>query len=786
MVRAFLLAVLCLLVVAPVTRAAEETGEAFNNQITAAIKKGVAWLYDQRSPWGTWEAGQEPAGTQADLPDQGQFGELTALTARALLMAGESNRDPRIEQAADFLISSERITGTNAVGFRAQLWPLLEQTPAIRQAMARDRKIILSAMHDSGRTRGLFSYRTDITSGSDIADHDVSFHATMGMQAIAEAGIEVPDDFWRTVQRAWRSQQGRDGTWSDRVGRAATLPAEARQGRPLATTADGVAVLFAVDDELADLRQAGCMPMPGDPFIESGLNWIDSHFDQLRNPYIFGGIPLLNYGLYSVARIGAISGRKFFNQRDWYEDGARMLLASQDQATGSWGNLPDTCFAVLFLSCGRYPVLVSKLQYNAPAPPPLARSGGRPGRPPRGGGAPPRWDGWNLRPRDLASLVGWVGKQVEEPFNWEIVSLKVSADELHDSAVLYMTGNQPLNLTAEDKAKLKLFIEQGGILVGSADCEARGFSDSFRQLGNELFPAYEFRNVPRDSIIYTGQQYRAAKWKEPPSVLELNNGVRDLMLLIASGDPSRYLQLRQVGSRQYLYELMSDILFYSVDQGGTRLKGESYIVLPDPAANVSATAKIARLGYDGNWDPEPGGWVRLAAVMHNQRGVDLHVAAIRPEDGNLDGTFTAAHLTGTANFHFSDAARARIAAYVKDGGTLVIDAAGGSAAFDMAAQAEIKAMFPDSALQVLPPDDPVFSAGESLVSAGYRRFARLRLGQTDRFRVQGAAAGAGMIYYSAEDLTEGLVGQPIDGVYGYQPRTATSLMANIISRSVHR
>lgn len=546
-------------------------------------------------------------------------------------------------------------------------------------------------------------------------------------------------------------------------------------------TASGIAVLLGSDDELAALRPADCRAVKPDPNIDPGLDWMDANFDQTREGHEIGGITLKNYALYALERIGMISGRKYFGQRDWYQDGAKLLLKSQEAASGAWDNLPDTCFAVLFLTRGRNPIIVSKLEYDviptARGKPAAGQSAGQPA------GAP-RPANWNLRPRDLASLTDWLGTQVEQEFNWETVSFKTPVEELHDSAVLYLAGNQPLNLMPEDKAKLKQFIQEGGILFGNADCASKEFSDSFRALGTELFPAYEFRNVPRDSVIFTGEEYRAAKWKFPPQVLELNNGVRDLMLLAPEADPSRFFQQRQIGSRQDVYELLADILFYSVDQSGARLKGDTYIVRPN-SQPARRSVKIARLEYGGNWDPEPGGWTRLAAVMHNTRGIDLQVQTLTPGEGKLNNTFKLAHLTGTANFHLGDSARAEIKRFVDRGGVLVIDAAGGSPAFDAAAQAEIKAIFPEGALELLSPDHPIYKAGMTLTRPSFRRYQRSRLPSTSQFRVEGFDTGTARrktaVIYSAEDITEGLVGQPVDGVYGYQPQTATNLMANLIT-----
>jgi len=205
-------------------------------------------------------------------------------------------------------------------------------------------------------------------------------------------------------------------------------------------------------------------------------------------------------------------------------------------------------------------------------------------------------------------------------------------------------------------------------------------------------------------------------------------------------------------------------------------------VRPDPSATVNKTIKVARLEYDGNWDPEPAGWIRLAAVMHNTRGIDLQVTPIRLGEGKLDNSFNVADLTGTSLFHFTENSRAEIKRFVDGGGTLVIDAAGGSAAFAAAAQAEMKNVFPDGNLDILPSEHPVFSSGMSLTRAFYRRFAADRIGQSTDFHLQGLDAnGRTAVFFSAEDISAGLVGEPMDGIYGYAPRLATELMANILT-----
>ena len=56
------------------------------------------------------------------------------------------------------------------------------------------------------------------------------------------------------------------------------------------------------------------------------------------------------------------------------------------------------------------------------------------------------------------------------------------------------------------------------------------------------------------------------------------------------------------------------------------------------------------------------------------------------------------------------------------------------------------------------------------------------VGRSNVSRLQGITLNGRLaVIYSREDLSVGLVGQPIDGINGYSPQTATSLMARIVN-----
>ena len=67
----------------------------------------------------------------------------------------------------------------------------------------------------------------------------------------------------------------------------------------------------------------------------------------------------------------------------------------------------------------------------------------------------------------------------------------------------------------------------------------------------------------------------------------------------------------------------------------------------------------------------------------------------------------------------------------------------------------------------------------------YRSFARKVLGNIKQPQIKGIEVGGKTrVLFSAEDLSVGLVGMPIDGINGYEPEVATAIMGNIINTTL--
>jgi Domain of unknown function (DUF4159) len=742
-----------------------QSEKASTDQIQAAIEKAKVCLIKQQRADGSWD---DPA-TMLDAKGgpTHTWGGYTALATYSLLASGYDPQSDQIKHAVAWLEKCQ-MKSVYCIGVRMQVWLLMYENADINDKNSRshfeglaekDADFLIKNLNTTGPFAGLWAY----FGKADRIDHSVSQYGVLGLWAAAQMGGEIPQKTWLLLDKAWRDGQYEDGGWS--YGSAPNNEGNEVGWRAVhaAMTAAGIASLFITQEYANPTAGLACEGDIANDNIDNGLRWMTKNFDSANDMYTF----------YGIERIGVASGYKYFGKTDWFARISTSLVHSQG-ADGNWpygvggvGPSVGTSFGILFLARGGAPVMMNKLDYSDAQ------------------GHKGVEANWNERPRDAFNLARWTGVEAEaDNLNWQVVNLQVSVDDLHDAPILYMAGNKIIKLAPADEDKLKQFVEEGGMIVGNADCGSEAFARSFEKLGEKLFHKYEFKDLGRDDLIYTGETYR--KMRGHQTIRVLDNGVRKIMALFPTGDPARYWQQNATLTHTDAFQIGSDVFQYATDIKGLRKKGDTYIV-KDESNTPSKKIAVARLMVGENPDPEPGGWRRLSAILHNAP-FDLGVTVTPVQPGDvLAGNYQVVHLTGTTAFKLDAAEQGIIKDFVNKGGTLIIDAAGGSGVFADSAESALNEMFPVEAAKGLARplelENPIYNVPNATITkVDYRRFAeRNLLGSPKAPHIRGIEINKRLaIFYSREDLSAGMVGEQVDGIYGYDPVTATALMRNLV------
>ena len=735
-----------------------------DEQVVASMKRGIDFLLSIKNT-DNWESGEH-------WQRNGQHGGETALVLYALLHAGESLREdldygPKLSYRDKGLapviewLCKVNPQETYTAAFMANALALVPTTAedqsaaGPRAALLRAQRFLVSAMGPvGGYTYGHPDSRV-MTLEEPIGDLSNAQYGALGMWALAEAGFPTAPHYWQVTDHFWRALQKQNGSWGYSAGWAPNFTID-RDSMGVA----GVATLF-IAQEFVD-RTLRVTPRP-DPGIDAGLAWLNQNFKPDAGDL---------YYLYGVERVGLASGLKFFGTADWYRQGAADIIAHQ-HPDGSWDQLSwdkgafigatpttATAYALLFLARGRNPILFNKLQYNGP---------------------------WNARPRDDAFLTRWMSKRYERPLNWQVVNLNVDPREWLDAPVLLITGSRDPEFTPQDIAKLRKYIESGGMIFSTSDDNSLSFTAAMRKYAAAISNGkWEMRQLPKDHILYSNDL--GAQVTSTTMLFGVSNGVREVWLHSVA-DMGASWQLQRITSKDH-FEIPAALYAYATGKMPLRPSLKTLGITP-PEVPPDRKLSLARITYGGNADPEPGAWPRLAELLAaegKENGIDLAIKPCAIVD--LDPqTFPIAHMTGTAKFMIKPEDVDALRKYLDGGGLLIADAAGGSEAFTDTFHELMREVYLDAKAAPLPPDHPIFlgdfgpaGQGQKLEEISLRKYAAAVKGKrpSDAALEAVTVNGRVRILFSPFDITSGLLGTDTWGIVGYAPKSAQALAENIL------
>jgi hypothetical protein len=269
-----------------------------------------------------------------------------------------------------------------------------------------------------------------------------------------------------------------------------------------------------------------------------------------------------------------------------------------------------------------------------------------------------------------------------------------------------------------------------------------------------------------------------------PKLRGVSNGSR-LLMVHAPADLSNAWQMRASMSRKDAFDIGGNLYVYATGKEQFRNRLDSTAV-PIPPEVAPKNAYLARLKYAGNWDPEPGAWLRFAKRFQWVTETKLQVSTMELKDVDFD-EFPVAHLCGIEAFTPSNDEQARIKKYVEEGGTLLIDTIGGSGKFTDSTTAWLASLFGAEALQPLDPASPILKGGGNGMTDVSKPILRLyaieKIGNAPG-RLKSLTFGKGRVIVSSLDITSGLLGTCTWGILGYTPEYSEALAKNIVLLSV--
>ena len=366
-----------------------------------------------------------------------------------------------------------------------------------------------------------------------------------------------------------------------------------------------------------------------------------------------------------------------------------------------------------------------------------------------------------------------------------------------DLPILYFTGWKTVpHFDDITIAKMRQYLMEGGTWVVHSSCGRPEFNESFRAEIKRFFPDRELAALPTDHPIFssyyniTSMKVRngTEPFKEIPPYLEtINIGTRAAVIfspidLSCGWDAAAHpIDGGILYDQKDALNLGSNIVTYALAEYQYGRFFSHAKIYHQAADKTRDQLVVAQLVHNGDWDATPHGLPNLLKMIDSS--TTLHVqfkrVPVDPAASNLFD-YPILYMSGQRDFQFSDDVRAKLKQYFDRGGTLVADDVIGSSEFDRAFRREMKAIFPDKPLAVLPPEHPLFQIVFDERSARLAPLARQLFGDAIPPRLETISVdGQLLVIYSPLSMSAGWEQLPRAYDRGYADDDALKLGVDV-------
>lgn len=775
---------------------AQDADAKLRNDVLDAIRRAQEFLISRQLSSGAWDSN-----TYAEYP----YGP-PALVVQALLNSGLPADHRTVARGLEYIRQQPGPDSTYELATCIMALAAAGQPTDVGRIgtmAAQLEELQLKQGAIGGRGRGAWGYGGRRHS-EGWWDNSNSQFAVLGLREAAYSGIPVDEDVWRRAQDHWMLAAGQGAmplepgainAWSYTDGRGAA-------GSGSMTTA-GIASLTitsgfvrSLDGETADGDIDCCGTDEADRdvrlAIEAGNRWLAQRFSVGANP---GGGGNLLYYLYGLERAGRLTGTRFYGDHDWYRQGARFLVDTQNIRWGSWPDdrgdeVVGTSLALLFLSKGLSPVLINKLKFGPRDVVSLEPDSAH----------------WNPHPRDISNLCDYISGREKWPrlVTWQVVDLKLAAQSegvaaLLQAPVQYLSGREDLASIGElEVALLRDYLAQGGFLFAVQACDSADFDLGIRELVDRIYPDgdHQLRKLPPTHDIYRSEFLLS---EGPPELWGVDVGCRTALVYapfdhacrwdrwMKLDPPRRHSAVRTQITKSL--QLATNVLAYATGRelADKLINPEVVGLREDDPLNRGKTV-IARLRHTGGFDTAPH------ALQHARLALESVGIELSPQSPTLPANdptlfdYPLLYMHGRKNFALTEVERDKLREYLNNGGFLFADASCGVPQFDTSFRQLIQQLF-DRPLERIPVEHDIFNNPLSHDIRSVRRRiptaesgAPLGLQETRGAPVlEGLEVdGRYVVVYSKYDLSCALERQTPVSCAGYPREEAAKIIVNIV------
>jgi len=333
---------------------------------------------------------------------------------------------------------------------------------------------------------------------------------------------------------------------------------------------------------------------------------------------------------------------------------------------------------------------------------------------------------WQTTIIDIEKWVDFTNTALGQRYRYVETNFSTFSYDPAELPILYFTGWKTLpHFDDETIAKLRQYLTDGGTLVVHSNCGRPEFNKSFMQEIQRIFPDRELAPINRDHPIFSAYyditkmhvRKGLAPWEEmPPYLMTVNIGTRAAVIfspidLSCGWDADTHpIEGGVLYSQADALQLGSNIVTYCLAEyqyGRFFAHAKVYHQETDKTRDQLVLGQIV---HNGDWDCTPHGLPNLLKMIDQNTTMHVQFKRVPVDPAQTDVfQFPVLFMVGQRDFQFSDEVAKRLRQYCDRGGTIIVDDAIGSSEFNSAFLGQVKKIYPDKEMKVLPPEHPIYS-----------------------------------------------------------------------------
>jgi len=341
---------------------------------------------------------------------------------------------------------------------------------------------------------------------------------------------------------------------------------------------------------------------------------------------------------------------------------------------------------------------------------------------------------WNATPNDVNNLLKTMKSQTDANFQMDIRTLAQVDDNPEKNPVLFRSGHYHFTYTPAERAKLRKYLLNGGMIIYNTGLGSKPFYDSVVAELKQIFPEQPLQKLAPDHPIFHSQfdvdhvEYTKAvaasgyKGDEPWfDGIEVNCRVVALVSrwCMAVGWQGETKDEWQAYKPDSAFRMGVNILSYASAMRAWAKNAAQAMQFVDKLQSYSDTVSVAQVVYDGVWKTRHAGLSVMLQTFNARTGIPVKfgLKELRLTDPQIYNS-PVIYMTGHESFELSGPEKAALKKYLENGGFLFGEACCGRKGFDQSFREMIRSVLPDKPMARIPVTAQLFKEPNNVTAVG--------------------------------------------------------------------